>query len=225
MQDNSLQTISMGWSMYRLRYNATTKRFLAHREIDNVMVLKPGASKPARDASFSDDERLAMRELQLLTMKPLLYVVNVDEEQLKAGFRVSTLPSELQIPLCIRLEEELASLPPEEVKDYLDALGLKMTGLDQLITAAYDLLGLMTFLTSGEIETKAWTIVKGTKAPQAAGVIHTDFEKSFIRAEIMDWKDLVELGEAGSREKGKLRVEGKDYVMRDGDVVHFRVGA
>ncbi|HTK05512.1 MAG TPA: DUF933 domain-containing protein, partial [Candidatus Eisenbacteria bacterium] len=166
-----------------------------------------------------------MRELQLLTMKPLLYVVNVDEEQLKAGFRVSSLPVDLQIPLCIRLEEELASLPPEEVRDYLDALGLKMTGMDQLITAAYDLLGLMTFLTSGEMETKAWTIVKGTKAPQAAGVIHTDFEKSFIRAEIMDWKDLVELGEAGCREKGKLRVEGKDYVMRDGDVVHFRVGA
>jgi len=198
------------------------KTLLEALEKVNALLLE---GKPARDASFSDDERLAMRELQLLTMKPLLYVVNVDEEQLKAGFRVSSLPSELQIPLCIRLEEELASLPPEEVKDYLDALGLKMTGLDQLITAAYDLLGLMTFLTSGEIETKAWTIVKGTKAPQAAGVIHTDFEKSFIRAEIMHWKDLVELGEAGSREKGKLRVEGKDYVMRDGDVVHFRVGA
>lgn len=181
--------------------------------------------KAARDAALTEDEARAMRELQLITAKPLLYVVNVDEEQLKAGYRVPSLPAELQIPLCIRLEEELASLPPEEVKDYLDALGLKMTGLDQLITAAYDLLGLMTFLTSGEVETKAWTIVKGTKAPQAAGVIHTDFEKSFIRAEIVDWKDFVELGESGSRDKGKLRVEGKDYVMRDGDVVHFRVGA
>lgn len=180
--------------------------------------------KPAREADLTDDERLAVKELQLLTMKPLLYVVNVDEEQLKAGFRVSGLAENLQIPLCVRLEEELASLPPEEVKDYLDALGLKMTGLDQLITAAYDLLGLMTFITSGEIETRAWTIVKGSKAPQAAGVIHTDFEKNFIRAEVIDWKDFVELGEAGARDKGKLRVEGKDYVMRDGDVVHFRIG-
>ncbi|HTM68815.1 MAG TPA: redox-regulated ATPase YchF [Candidatus Binatia bacterium] len=198
------------------------KTMLEALEKVNAMLLE---GKPARDAAFTDDERAAMREMQLLTMKPLLYVVNVDEEQLKAGYRVSSLPSELQIPLCIRLEEELASLPPEEVKDYLDALGLKMTGLDQLITAAYDLLGLMTFLTSGEMETKAWTIVKGTKAPQAAGVIHTDFEKTFIRAEVIDWKDLIELGEAGAREKGRLRVEGKDYVMRDGDVVHFRVGA
>ncbi|MEY4744667.1 MAG: hypothetical protein RL272_612 [Candidatus Parcubacteria bacterium] len=183
------------------------------------------AGQQARTADLNEDERKAVKELQLLTMKPLMYVVNVDEAQLKAGYRVNGLPDDLQIPLCIRLEEELASLPAEEVKDYLEALGLRMTGLDRLITAAYDLLGLMTFLTSGPMETRAWTIVKETKAPQAAGVIHTDFEKNFIRAEIVDWKDFVELGESGAREKGKLRVEGKDYVMRDGDVVHFRVGA
>ena len=197
---------------------------IALEAVDKVhKVLSDG--RQARTADLTDDERKAIKELQLLTMKPLLYVVNVDENQLKAGYRIPGLPEELQIPLCIKLEEELASLPAEEVKDYLEALSLKMTGLDRLITEAYDLLGLMTFLTSGETETRAWTIVKGTKAPQAAGVIHTDFEKSFIRVEIVDWKDFVELGEAGSRDKGRLRVEGKEYVMRDGDVVHFRVGA
>jgi GTP-binding protein YchF len=183
------------------------------------------AGKQARDTELNDDERAAMKEFQLLTMKPLMYVINVDEAQLKNGYRIPEIPETQQVTLCIRLEEELASLPADEVRDYLDALGLKMTGLDRLITLAYDLLGLMTFLTSGPIETKAWTIVRGTKAPQAAGVIHTDFEKNFIRAEIVDWKDFVEIGEAGAREKGKLRIEGKDYVMRDGDVVHFRVGA
>ena len=180
--------------------------------------------RAARTVELTDDETKVMREMQLLTMKPMLYVVNVDEEQLKTGYTISSLPKDAQIPLCIRLEEELASLPPEEVQEYLSALGLAMTGLDQLIKASYALLGLMTFLTSGEIETKAWTITVGTKAPQAAGVIHTDFEKNFIRAEIIDWKDFVEIGEAGAREKGKLRVEGKDYVMRDGDVCHFRIG-
>ena len=178
----------------------------------------------AREAVLNEDETKAMKELQLLTMKPMLYVVNVDEGQLKAGYTIPSLPKDAQVSLCIRLEEELASLPEGEVQEYLSALGLAMTGLDRLIQASYALLGLMTFLTSGEIETKAWTITRGMKAPQAAGVIHTDFEKNFIRAEIIDWKDFVEIGEAGAREKGKLRVEGKDYVMRDGDVCHFRIG-
>jgi len=183
------------------------------------------AGKPAREVELNDDQRLAVKDLQLITAKKLLYVVNVDEEQLKAGYRVAGLPDELQTPICVRLEEELASLPPEEVKDYLDALGLTMTGLDRLIVAAYDLLGLMTFLTTGQVETRAWTITKGMKAPQAAGVIHTDFEKSFIRAEVISYPDYVQFGESGARDNGKLRVEGKDYVMQDGDVVHFRVGA
>lgn len=183
------------------------------------------AGKQARDVELTDDERVAIAAAQLLTMKPLLYVVNVDEDQLKSGFALADLPKDRQIPLCIRLEEELASLPSAEVKDYLEALGLSLTGLDQLIKASYDLLGLMTFLTSGPKESRAWTVRKGAKAPEAAGVIHSDFEKTFIRAEVIDWKDFVELGEAGAREKGKLRIEGKDYVMREGDVCHFRVGA
>jgi len=182
------------------------------------------AGRPARSSGLTDEEIEAVRDLQLLTMKPLLYVVNVDEKMLKEGYRAPGIPQELQIPLCVKLEEELASLPPEEVKEYLSALGLQLTGLDQLIKKSYELLGLMTFLTSGEKESRAWTIRKGAKAPQAAGVIHSDFEKAFIRAEIINWKDFVELGEAGAREKGRLRVEGKDYVMQEGDVCNFRVG-
>ncbi len=185
---------------------------------------KLSAGQAARTAELNEEEALSVKELQLLTMKPLLYVFNVDEEQLKAGYVLPGVPGELQIPLCVKLEEELASLPENEVSDYLAALGLKMTGLDQLIRKSYELLGLATFLTSGEKETRAWTIHKGAKAPQAAGVIHSDFEKNFIRAEIIDWKDFVALGETGAREKGKMRVEGKDYVMREGDVCNFRVG-
>jgi len=181
--------------------------------------------RPARSVELTDDEDKLVRELQLLTRKPLMYVINVDEAHLKAGFILPGVPAELQVPLCVKLEEELAELPPTEVAEYLTALGLKMTGLDLLIQKCYELLGLITFLTSGEMETRAWTTRRGAKAPQAAGVIHTDFEKTFIRAEIIDWKDFVEFGESGAREKGKLRVEGKDYVMRDGDVCHFRVGA
>lgn len=181
--------------------------------------------RPAQEADLTDDERIAIRELQLITMKPLMYVVNVDEEQLKAGYVAEGIPNNIQVPICVRLEEEVASLPEEETAEYLEALGIEMTGLDRLIVAAYDLLGLITYLTSGPMETRAWTIRKGDKAPQAAGVIHTDFEKNFIRAEVINWQDFVELGESGAREKGKLRIEGKEYVVQDGDVVHFRTGA
>jgi hypothetical protein len=183
-----------------------------------------GQGKQAREAGLSEEELLSVKELQPLTLKPLMYVINVDEGQFKSGYRVATVPADLQVPLCVKLEEELASLSEDEVKEYLAALGIEMTGLDRLIESSYRLLGLQTFLTSGEKETRAWTIVRGTKAPQAAGVIHSDFEKAFIRAEIIDWKDFVELGEAGAREAGKLRIEGKDYVMREGDVCNFRVG-
>jgi GTP-binding protein YchF len=180
--------------------------------------------KPAREADLSDEERLAVGELQLLTMKQLLYVVNVDEGQLASGFALPGIPAERQVTLCVKIESELATLPEAEVKDYLAALGMEMTGLDRLIRASYKLLGLLTFFTAGETEARAWTVTEGAKAPQAAGVIHSDFEKAFIRAEVIDWQDFVTLGESGARDVGKLRIEGKDYVMRDGDTCHFRVG-
>ncbi len=178
----------------------------------------------AKDVEFTEDERLAMRDLQLLTMKPMLFVLNVDEAQLASGFKLDFLKPEAQLPISVKIESEIAVLPPEEAREFMSTYGMSESGLDRLIKAAFKLLGLQTFLTSGVIETRAWTITQGTKAPQAAGVIHTDFEKNFIRVEVIDWKDFVEHGEAGARDKGKLRTEGKDYVMRDGDVVHFRIG-
>ncbi|MBN1585766.1 redox-regulated ATPase YchF [Candidatus Uhrbacteria bacterium] len=183
------------------------------------------SGRPARSVELSDDEEREVRSLQLLTMKPLLYVLNVNEEQVRSGFRIPELPADSQIPLCAKLEEELATLPEGEVSEYLSALGLKTTGLNALIKSAYRLLGLMTFLTTGPKETRAWTVRIGARAPQAAGVIHTDFERAFIRAEIYDWRDLVDLGsENAIREAGKIRIEGKEYAMREGDVCNFRVG-
>lgn len=181
-----------------------------------------------RDVEWSDDERAVLRLLQLLTMKPMLYVVNVSEAQLQDGSwkeRVKDLKGRL-VPVCVKMEADLSSMSDEEKKEYLEMAGQTHSGLDQLIKEAYDVLGLITFLTTGEIETRAWTVTKGSTAPQAAGKIHTDFEKNFIRAEITPYKDFVECGsEAACREKGKTRIEGKDYVMQDGDVCYFRVGA
>ncbi|MBU1029484.1 redox-regulated ATPase YchF, partial [Patescibacteria group bacterium] len=198
----------------------TREQKLALAALEKLFVVL-SAGQPARDVVLTEDEDKSIREVQLLTAKPLLYVVNVDEPQLKAGFKIDTLPTEIQIPLCVKLEEEIASLPESEVGEYLKALGLEMTGLDQLIKKSYELLGLITFLTSGEKESRAWTIRRGTKAPQAAAVIHTDFEKGFIRAEVISYDDFIlGNGEIGAKEAGKMRLEGKEYVMQDGDVCH-----
>jgi GTP-binding protein YchF len=189
------------------------------------------AGTQLRDLDWTDDERKMLKGLALLTMKPMLYVVNVSESQLQDSSWKSAVASleakkgNRLVPVCVKMESELASMNDVEKKEYLEAMGQTSSGLDRLIVDAYDVLGLITFLTSGEMETRAWTVVKGVKAPQAAGVIHTDFEKTFIRAEITDWKDFVAYGEVGCRDKGLTRIEGKDYVMRDGDVCHFRVGA
>ncbi|MCI0479198.1 redox-regulated ATPase YchF [Candidatus Uhrbacteria bacterium] len=185
-----------------------------------------------RDQAWTDDERRLLRCLSFLTMKPMLYVVNVSETQLGDGSwkdRVAPLAASaanVLVPVCVKMEAELASMSDDEKKEYLVSVGQEASGLDRLIVEAYRTLGLITFLTSGEMETRAWTVVQGTKAPQAAGVIHTDFEKTFIRVEVTDWRDFVQYGgDAKCREKGLVRVEGKDYVIRDGDVCYFRVGA
>lgn len=182
--------------------------------------------KPARDAEFNEDEEKAMRDLQLLTMKPMLYVLNVDETQLQSNFTLDFLKPEEQIAVSVKIESEIAPMEEEDAKMFMEEYGMKESGLDLLIKASYKLLGLQTYLTTGQVETRAWTVRAGAKAPEAAGVIHTDFEKSFIRAEVMSYEDLVELGsEAAVKEAGKMRVEGKDYIMQEGDVVHFRTGA
>lgn len=187
--------------------------------------------KPLRDLAWTDEERKELKQLQLLTMKPMLYVVNVSEGQLADGSwkqvvaKVALTATVRIVPVCVKMEAELASMSAADKQDYLSSVGQTESGLDRLITVAYDVLGLVTFLTSGPLESRAWTVPRGAKAPQAAGVIHTDFEKTFIRAEVTDWKDFVQYGEVGCREKGLTRIEGKDYVMRDGDTCHFRVGA
>ncbi|OGL98707.1 redox-regulated ATPase YchF [Candidatus Uhrbacteria bacterium RIFOXYB2_FULL_45_11] len=186
-------------------------------------VLEQG--KMANSVELTEDEDKTLKDFPMLTRKPILYVVNVDESAASdVNWKSPLGPDRLALPLSIKVESEIMEMPPEEQKEFLEALGLKLSGLDRLIQKCYQLLELITFMTVGPKECRAWTVKKGTKAPQAAGVIHTDFEKAFIRAEIIPWQDFVELGESGARDKGKLRVEGKDYVIQDGDTCHFRVG-
>lgn len=170
---------------------------------------------------MTDEERAAAKGLFLLTMKPMLYVANVDEDMLSED--LAPIDGVKPIPICAKVEAELSELDPEEAAMFLADLGLERSGLETLAQAAYKLLGLQSFFTAGEMEVKAWTVRQGATAPQAAGVIHTDFERGFIKAETIAYSDYVELGgEQGAKAAGRLRMEGKDYVMHDGDVVHFR---
>jgi len=186
--------------------------------------------KPARLVARKPEEEKAFRGLGLLSSKPVLYVCNVEEAAAAEGnafsARVAARAKEEDagcVVISAKIESEIAVLPAEERAEYLDAVGLKEPGLDRLIRAGYALLHLVTFFTVGPKEARAWTITRGTKAPQAAGVIHTDFERGFIRAETIAYDDYVKYGgEAGARDAGRLRLEGKDYVVADGDVMHFR---
>ena len=190
------------------------------------------AGKPARLAltEIPESEHRMFRQLQLLTAKPALYVCNVDEASAGTGNAYSKLVEERFsgaeseiVVISAKIEAELAHLDEEERKLFLNELGLEEPGLNRLIAAGYRLLGLVTYFTAGPQETRAWTITRGTTAPGAAGVIHTDFEKGFIRAETIAYRDFVALGgEAGAKEAGKMRLEGKDYMVHDGDVMHFR---
>ncbi len=187
--------------------------------------------KPARlAASAATDERRALAGLGLLSSKPVLYVCNVEEASADRGNRFSDLvraraaeEGAVAVVVSARIESEIAVLPPAEQGDYLEAVGLAEPGLNRVIRAGYDLLHLITYFTVGPKEARAWTVEKGTRAPQAAGVIHSDFEKGFIRSETIAYQDYVAgQGEAGARDAGKFRLEGKDYVVSDGDVLHFR---
>lgn len=188
--------------------------------------------KPARAIEFNEEEEKIVRNLFLLTRKPVLYVTNVSEEDVSSPddnkyvqqvreFAASE-NSEV-IVVCARAEEEIAELEDEDKLEFLEALGIEESGLDQLIRSAYTLLGLATYFTAGVQEVRAWTFIKGMKAPQCAGIIHTDFERGFIRAEVVAYDALLEYGsEQAAKEAGKVRLEGKEYEMKDGDVVHFR---
>ena len=186
--------------------------------------------RPARAAEIAPEERRAFSQLGLLSSKPVLYVCNVEEASAAKGnafsAQVEARAAEegaVAVVVSAQIESEIAMLSADEQSDYLDAVGLSEPGLNRVIRAGYDLLHLVTYFTVGPKEARAWTIEKGTRAPQAAGVIHTDFEKGFIRAETIAYDDYVALkGEAGAREAGKFRLEGRDYVVGDGDVLHFR---
>jgi GTP-binding protein YchF len=193
-----------------------------------LAVLSEG--KPARLAQVPAEEQGRFRQLQLLTAKPVLYVCNVDEASAATGNEHSRRVEEkakeqgaISVVISAKIEAELAQLDEDERQAYLDDLGLKEPGLNRLIRAGYKLLNLITYFTAGPKEARAWTVRLGTLAPQAAGVIHTDFEKGFIRAETISYEDFVRLGgESGAKEAGKMRLEGKDYTVHDGDIMHFR---
>jgi hypothetical protein len=198
---------------------------------ETVLKIKEGLEKGimASKLGLDEEEKLLVKELSLLSLKPALYALNVSEDNIKAEkqeilqkFNLPLDPEKV-ILVSAKIESELAELPPEEAKNYLKELGLEESGLDKLIQASYHELELITFFTAGPKEAHAWTIKKGTLAPQAAGKIHTDFERGFICAEVINWKDLLDAGgDAKAKEKGLIRLEGKEYMMQDGDVVEFR---
>ncbi|MEK3789645.1 MULTISPECIES: redox-regulated ATPase YchF [Paenibacillus] len=188
--------------------------------------------KPARSVDLTDEERLIVRDLHLLTLKPVLYAANVSEDEIadvannpyvNRVKEFAAAENAEVVPISAKVEEEISELEGEDKQMFLEELGIQDSGLNLLIKAAYKLLGLYTYFTAGVQEVRAWTIRKGTKAPGAAGVIHTDFERGFIRAEVVSYDDLVAAGSMnGAKERGQLRLEGKEYVVQDGDVMHFR---
>jgi hypothetical protein len=199
--------------------------------LDKILpILEEG--RPARAADLTDDERAILRTFFLLTTKPTIYAANVDEASLadpESNPHVAAVRKHAEaekaevVVICAKLEAELVALDPHERAEYLKDLGLASSGVGQMIKSAYKMLGLMSYLTAGEKEVRAWTITKGMKAPQAAGAIHTDFEKGFIKAQIVSYDDLMRVGSlAAARDQGLLRLEGKDYVMQEGDIVEFR---
>ena len=222
-----LQTVSKKLSNVKKDAKGANAKEMAKTIETLEKVLKQlEAEKPTRELEFDDEEFSVVKDLHLLTMKPMLYVLNVDEA--KTNSEIVTLGENTeQIEICARLEAELADLSPGEAQEYLNSLGLKETGLDKLIRASYKLLNLVTFLTSGEPETRAWTVKHNTKAPDAAGVIHTDFIKGFVKADVVNWQDFITYGGWGEKlkESGKIKLVGKDYVIQDGDTVYFHINA
>lgn len=220
--DKALSMVKTGEKKYRIEYEFLDRLY---NHLSNL--------QPARTLEVSDEEAEYLKDLFLITAKPVIYTANIGEKDM--GKDENSLPlvqkvidfakkeNSKYMVICAKTEEELSELSTEEQQMFLEELGVKESGLDKLIKTSYDLLGLISYLTAGEKEVRAWTIEKGTKAPQAAGKIHSDFEKGFIRAEIVDYNVLVELGSFNAaKEKGKVRSEGKDYVMQENDVVVFR---
>ncbi|WP_412851743.1 redox-regulated ATPase YchF [Ectothiorhodospira shaposhnikovii] len=218
-------------ALTRLTRNAKSgnKDAIARKQVAEKVQAVLAEGRPARSAELDDEERLLLRELQLITAKPTMYIANVNED----GFGNNPLLDRVRehaaaeqaqvVPVCAAMEAEIAQLDEADKAEFLGEMGLEEAGLDRVIRAAYELLGLQTFFTAGVKEVRAWTVKRGATAPRAAGAIHTDFEKGFIRAEVIGYDDYVNCkGEQGAKDAGKWRLEGKEYTMKEGDVVHFR---
>lgn len=227
-----LETVQKRLDRAKKNMKSGDKRFKVEAEALERYVQAMEEGKPGRSVELSDDEAQVLKDLHLLTTKPILYVANVGEDEAAdASSNVHVAAVERRaaeegaqvVVVSAQLESEIAELEGDDRAAFLNDLGLAEAGLDKLIRSAYQLLGLRTYFTAGEPEVRAWTIREGTKAPQAAGVIHTDFERGFIRAEVVAYEDLIAAGSfQAARDQGKLRLEGKDYVVADGDVMHFR---
>jgi ribosome-binding ATPase len=205
------------------------KKMLARKQLLERLRDQLDRGEPVRRISLSEDEREEIRDLFLLTVKPVLYIANVAEDGFESNPHLQALRELAQregaevVPVCAAIEAEIVELEEEERIEFLSDMGLEEPGLNRVVRAGYKLLGLETYFTAGEKEVRAWTIPQSATAPQAAGVIHTDFERGFIRAEVVAYEDFIACkGEQGAREAGKLRSEGKDYLVKDGDVIHFR---
>ena len=205
------------------------KEALARKKLLEKILQHLEQGEIARTLELTDDEKLEIRDLQLLTLKPTVYIANVDEDGFENNPYLDIVidhaakeGSEV-VSVCAAIESEMVELDADELNEFLEDLGLEEPGLNRVIRAGYKLLNLQTYFTAGVKEVRAWTISVGATAPKAAAVIHTDFERGFIRAEVISYKDFAEYkGEAGAKEKGKLRIEGKEYIVQDGDVLHFR---
>ncbi|SEP63524.1 hypothetical protein SAMN05421693_102142 [Ectothiorhodospira magna] len=218
-------------ALTRLTRNAKSgnKDAIARKQVAEKVQAVLAEGRPARSTPLDDDERLLLKELQLITAKPTMYIANVNEDgfdnnPLLARVREHAATEQAQVvPVCAAMEAEIAQLDEADKAEFLGEMGLEEAGLDRVIRAAYELLGLQTFFTAGVKEVRAWTVKRGATAPRAAGAIHTDFEKGFIRAEVIAYDDFVHCkGEQGAKDAGKWRLEGKEYTMKEGDVVHFR---
>ena len=227
-----VETVEKRLERTRKNMKSGDKKYVQEAQVLEKLLDALYKDKAARTVELDEEEKALVRDLFLLTMKPVLYAANVSEEEAgnpDANPFVQQVREYAQaegaevVPISAKVEAEIAELEGEDKALFLEELGLKESGLDRLIRAAYKLLGLSTYFTAGEQEVRAWTIRQGTKAPQAAGVIHSDFERGFIRAEVVSYDDLIATGSlSAAREKGLLRLEGKDYVVQDGDIMHFR---
>jgi GTP-binding protein YchF len=229
LQLADLQTLENGINRVSRLAKSGDKEEIARVEYLEGLQAHIDEGQPARTFATPDDYADTLRDLHLLTMKPVLYIANVDEEgfegnpHLDAVRRIAETESAELVAICNKLEAEIAELDDEERAEFLGDLGMEAPGLDRVIRAGYRLLGLQTYFTAGPKEARAWTVRNGVSAPQAAGVIHTDFEKGFIKAEVIGYEDYIEYdGEGGAKGAGRLRLEGKEYIVQDGDVIHFR---